>query len=69
MQPEKSALTAEQMKEQSQVSQLIANSTLIRSYEQTIAMYKDQLDKKSTELAQMDSAQQHIIRENSELTA
>ena len=69
VQPEGSALTAEQMKEQSQVSQLIANSTLIRSYEQTIAMYRAELDKKGAELAQTDQAQEHIIRENSELTA
>lgn len=35
------------MAEQSQLAQLIANSTLIKSYEQTIALYKDENDKKS----------------------
>ena len=45
--PDDAGLNSEQMKEQSQIAQLIANSTLIKSYEQTIALYKSELDKKT----------------------
>ena len=56
LRPDDVGLSSEQMKEQSQLAQLIANSTLIKSYEQTIAMYKEELDKKTADLVTADKA-------------
>lgn len=57
-----------QAADQSQVAQLLASSTLIKSYEQIMNQYEVELEKKSKLIAQMDAEQQGIIQENSDLS-
>lgn len=61
-------LSDAQVADQSQVAQLLASSTLIKSYEQIMNQYEVELEKKSKLIAQMETEQQAIIQENSDLS-
>jgi hypothetical protein len=61
-------LSQEQHQDQSQLAHMIANSTLMRSYEAIMQQYEQELEKKTTEIANMQAEQQQVAQENTDLS-
>lgn len=61
-------LSEGQLHDQSQVAHLISSSTLMKSYEAIMQQYEQELDKKTKQIAEMQSEQQQLVEENSNLT-
>lgn len=60
-------LTEEQLKDQSKMAQMIANSTTLRSYEAIMMQYEQELEKKTLTIKELSLNQQQIEEENTNL--
>ena len=60
-------LSEEQLKDQSGMAQMIANSTTLRSYEAIMVQYESELEKKTQTIKELSLNQRQIEQENSNM--